>query len=617
MARHLLRLERDKMEMPANMSLEHLRALLHARTDLHSDLDGALVDLAARARRALDASRALVALPDGAGWRACVDTGQILGDTLVGLVASTEVLRRTFEEGPSRTCVTLADVRRSGSLDGQRIHSVLAIPLRRYGEAGSATDPAPLGVLYLDRRDDLPAFTADEEAWARDFAALAERSLTLVELLARARRERDAARLETETLRQRETGIELDVLDSRDPGFQANVTRVLERAARAQRITLLLQGPTGSGKTHLARRFHALSARKGRPFVTLDCGQASSADALAAELFGFARKSGFAVDAGGRPGKALLADGGILFIDEVNSMPLELQARLLRLVEAGRYSALGSGDEIQVDVQIIAAANEDLRVAVRERRFREDLYFRLSQVTLGLPSLAERRADVVPIAERMLVAAARHFEAGSLHFSADALATLEHFAWDGAGNLRGLQHTIERTVLMLEAGRRRIERDDLVLPELLAPAGTAGPATTNAPTDSTAPAAMAPAAPLRALLLDKIAEHRGVLARIAEDPALVARFGTGGRPIPHSTLRQRLARLGLLDELDAVRSANDATLEAVLAALRQHGNGVDAARALGISRDRLVWRLRQAGLTIGKVLGDDPRTAHADRHDAD
>ncbi|MFO1344516.1 MAG: hypothetical protein U1F05_15535, partial [Burkholderiales bacterium] len=108
---------------------------------------------------------------------------------------------------------------------------------------------------------------------------------------------------------------------------------------------------------------------------------------------------------------------------------------------------------------------------------------------------------------------------------------------------------------------------------------------------------------LRDLLQDKIREHRGVVARMAEDAALMRTFGTGGRVIPNSTLRQRLARLGLLDALEAERESHDASLEEVIAALRHGGNGVEAARQLGISRDRLVWRLRQAGLTIGRVLG--------------
>jgi transcriptional regulator with GAF, ATPase, and Fis domain len=590
------------------MSLDHLRALLHSDTDLVDDWESALFEVARKAREALRGSRALVALPEGDSWRAFVDSGQVLAGAAVSLVASNSVLAAAFADGPARETVTLNDLKRSGSMNAQSIHSVLAVVLRRHGHPPVGDlRRTPIGVLYLDRRSDLTPFDADDELWARDFAALTERSLTLIELLSQARRERDAARLESETLRTRQFNAELDVLESRDPRFLEAVGRVLSRAAKADRVTVLLQGPTGSGKTHLARRFHALSKRHERPFVTLDCGQASNADVLAAELFGFSRKSGFTVDAAGRPGKALLADGGILFIDEVNSMPLELQPRLLRLVESGRYSAMGSGEEVRVDIQVIAATNEDLKLAVRERRFREDLYFRLSQITLSLPSLSERRADVLPLAERLLVSAARRFGSDALHFSADALALLENFAWERAGNIRGLEHTIERTVLMLDGGRHRIERDDIILSELLelesSPAIAMAP---GLPPPATAPITRADTErSLRELLVDKIKLYKGVLARIAEDPALIQQMGTAGRVIPTSTLRQRIAKLGLIETLDAEREANDATLDEVTAALKTHGNGVDAAKALGITRDRLVWRLRQAGLTIGRVLGTD------------
>lgn len=595
------------------MSLDHLRALLHSDADLVDDWESALFDVARKAREALRASRALVALPEGDSWRVFVDSGQVLEGAAVSLVASNSVLAAAFGDGPARGTVTLNDVRRSGSMNAQSIHSVLAVVLRRHGHPVPAdtSHPGrmPIGVLYVDRRADLDPFAADDEQWARDFAALTERSLTLIELLSQARRERDAARMESEALRSRQFQAELDVLESRDPQFLESVGKVLSRAAKADRVTVLLQGATGSGKTHLARRFHALSKRRERPFVTLDCGQASNADALAAELFGFSRKSGFTVDAAGRPGKALLADGGVLFIDEVNSMPLELQPRLLRLVESGRYSALGSGEEVRVDIQVIAATNEDLKLAVRERRFREDLYFRLSQITLSLPSLSERRADVVPLAERLLTSAARRFGLDHLHFSGDAMALLENFAWERAGNIRGLEHTIERTVLMLDSGRHRIERDDIILSELLEAHVPANGGTAQSQSLPTMPHRAQSESSLRDLLIDRIKGHKGVLARIAEDPALIQWMGTAGRVIPTSTLRQRIAKLGLIEVLDAERDANDATLDEVVAALKAHGNGVDAAKALGVTRDRLVWRLRQAGLTIGKVMGTDGEDA--------
>ncbi|MBK8068130.1 MAG: sigma 54-interacting transcriptional regulator [Rhodanobacteraceae bacterium] len=130
---------------------------------------------------------------------------------------------------------------------------------------GDAPDLPSLGVLYLDRREDRPCFSVEDEQWARDFAAISERLLTLIELLARARREREAALADNDALRSEQFGAELDVLASRDPAFQDHVGRVLAKAAKADRVTVLLQGPTGSGKTHLARRFHSRAAAANGP----------------------------------------------------------------------------------------------------------------------------------------------------------------------------------------------------------------------------------------------------------------------------------------------------------------------------------------------------------------
>ncbi len=153
---------------------------------------------------------------------------------------------------------------------------------------------------------------------------------------------------------------------------------------------------------------------------------------------------------------------------------------------------------------------------------------------------------------------------------------------------------------MLPAGQVRIERDDLVLSEPLSEPSVA-PSSASATGSVTWPGRLSPSA-LTALLAEKIRRYRGVIARIGEDPELIQQLGVGGRVIPASALRQRIARLGLSDVLDEVRAAQEFTLEEVLIALRTHGNGADAARALGVSRDRVVW-LRQAGLTVGRVLG--------------
>jgi transcriptional regulator with GAF, ATPase, and Fis domain len=573
----------------AIVSIDKLRELLHADHDLSMEWEAALCDTARQARDAIAATRACIVRPQhGNEWRAHLDSGSCVAGAQLALVASVSVIERAMREGCVRASIAQSDLVRTASVDAQRIHSVVAVALRSFGHREAAE---PLGVLYLDRRERERPFDAADEQWARDFAALAERSLSLIAMLDRTRRERDAARLDAREQRALQAGADFDEIQSRDPRFRASIGRLIERVTQADRITVLLQGASGTGKTHLARRIHQTGPRRERPFVVLDCGQAASAEALSAELFGFARKSGFASPVEGRAGKARLADGGVLFIDEINSMPLDLQPRLLRLVESGRFSALGSGEEHQVDVQIIAAANEDLRALVRERRFRDDLYFRLGEIVLALPALSERAADIVPMAERFLSAACRRFGFGSLHFSAEALALLEGFPWARAGSIRGLEHTVHRTVLLLHNACERIERDDLVFPELI---GEPGPA----PARRIVEAGEGRELSLRDLLVERIARHEGVLARISQDPDVAHAMGVDGRMVPASSLRQRLARLGLLDALDAERSRHDASLDQVVDALRRHGNGRDAANALGISRDQLVWRLRQAGMSI-------------------
>lgn len=589
--------------MTTPMSLDHLRQLLHAEHDLATEWEAALVDVARQGRAALHASRACVALCEAGSWRVFVDSGQDLSGEAVRLVASVSVLDAVHAKAEvMRIQVEQTPLSQKASVQELAIHSVLAVPLKRHGNGRGAQRGPLLGVLYLDRRAELSPFSVEDEAWARDFAALTERLLSLTALLNQAVRERDAARMESSELRaQIAGGPPIDPTESRDPLFRERIGAVLARAATADRIRLLLIGPSGVGKTYLARRFHELSKRRQGPFVLFDCGQQASSEALAAELFGFAKRSGFVGSPlEGRPGKAQLADGGVLFLDEINALPLELQQRLLRLVETGRYSALGSGQEVAVDVQIIAAANEDLRQLISQKRFREDLYFRLDELSITLPSLSERSADVLPFAERFLSAARRRFgRARALHFSAEAMAVLEQFPWSRAGNLRGLEHAVHRTVMMLPDSSERIERDQLFLPELLlepAAASTLSQSAASAPRPSKAGDA------LRQLLLGKIGEHAGVLARIAGDSEVCAAFGVGERSVPTSSLRQRLLRLGLEDQLAGERARHDASLEQVLAAVRKHGNGRDAARALGISRDQLVARLRVAGLSIRKVL---------------
>lgn len=212
---------------------------------------------------------------------------------------------------------------------------------------------------------------------------------------------------------------------------------LLTRAA-ASDATVLLAGETGTGKGEVARALHQASARARAPFVTLDCG-AIAPQLIESELFGHVRGA-FTGAVGERLGLATEAQGGVLFLDEVGELPLELQPRLLRLLETRAVRRVGDQRDRQLDVRVIAASHRSLREEVRAGRFREDLYFRLAVVELTVPPLRERREDTLPLA--------LHFvgQKGLAGFTF-APSLVERFASYGwPGNVRELRNVVERVL---------------------------------------------------------------------------------------------------------------------------------------------------------------------------
>jgi DNA-binding NtrC family response regulator len=227
------------------------------------------------------------------------------------------------------------------------------------------------------------------------------------------------------------------------------------RAASATRATVLLQGESGTGKEIIAQAIHRMSAHKDQPFVPVHCG-AIPDNLIESELFGYT-KGAFTDARKDAPGKFREAHGGTIFLDEVSTMPLSVQVRLLRVLQEREVQPLGGGAPIKVEVRVIAATNLDLWKRVQEGAFREDLFYRLEVVPITLPPLRARREEIPFLAQHFLNRKAREhgLYPKALHPSVDSL--LMALPW--TGNVRQLENAIERAIV-LSSGRPVLTRED-------------------------------------------------------------------------------------------------------------------------------------------------------------
>jgi DNA-binding NtrC family response regulator len=210
------------------------------------------------------------------------------------------------------------------------------------------------------------------------------------------------------------------------------------------RSTILLQGESGTGKELIAKAIHANSPRRDRPFVPVNTGSMPS-DLLDSTLFGHV-KGAFTSAVSGKKGLFEMADRGTIFLDEIGNMSPETQAKLLRVLQDKRFMHLGGVQEIQVDVRVIAATNSELRQAVKDGKFREDLYYRLNVITIDLPPLRDRKEDIPLLAGHFLEKYCAENEKPALRLGPDALRALMDYAWPG--NVRELENAIERAVVL-------------------------------------------------------------------------------------------------------------------------------------------------------------------------
>jgi two-component system, NtrC family, response regulator AlgB len=225
--------------------------------------------------------------------------------------------------------------------------------------------------------------------------------------------------------------------------------------AAASDATVLLLGESGTGKSMLARAMHERSSRGKAPFVTVSCPSLSR-ELLESELFGHV-KGAFTGALVETVGKVTVAEGGTLFLDEIGDLPLEIQAKLLRLLQEKEYERVGDTRSRRADVRIISATNKDLGPAVTAGRFREDLYYRLNVISIQIPPLRDRSADLPRIAEKQLQFFSRRSGKPAFSFSPEAMQAIRAYSWPG--NLRELRNVIERAVILAESDR--IEPSDL------------------------------------------------------------------------------------------------------------------------------------------------------------
>jgi two-component system NtrC family response regulator len=249
---------------------------------------------------------------------------------------------------------------------------------------------------------------------------------------------------ENRRLALQQTASPLAGFITRDPDM-LRICRSVEKIAPTS-ATVLLLGESGTGKEVLARALHDLSNRKDGRFVAINCA-AIPENLLESELFGY-EKGSFTGAAKQTKGKIEYADQGTLFLDEIGDLPQSLQAKLLRFLQERVIERIGGRDEIAVDVRIVCATHQNLKELIQQGRFREDLYYRLSEIVIDIPPVRARKGDAALLAHALLNRLAQSERKHSMSFREDALAAIEGHAWPG--NVREMENCIKRAVIMAD-----------------------------------------------------------------------------------------------------------------------------------------------------------------------
>ncbi len=415
----------------ASSALESLEDLLAAAEEPESSQD--FPKLLSRMLTALlpivGAERGRVFLRDAAGsFQVFVETDQ--SESVRELPVSQTLLQRVLKEGRPLLLDTFdlaSEAAVVGSLD-ESLRSILCVPVGSRGEAA--------GVLYLDSRVERRAFSEQDRSLLATFTRIAAKGM------ARAA-ERDELAHDLERYRRlAESGDEEPrALVGNSPGMKALLADIGNLGK--EETTVLITGESGTGKELIARAIHEASPRKSRPFVPVHC-MALSRELVESELFGH-EKGAFSGAVSRRTGRFELARGGTLFLDEIGELSLEVQVKLLRVLQERRFERVGGTQAVRLDARLVLATNVDLDEAVTQGKFREDLFYRINVFRLQVPPLRERREDIPILAQYFLnqLNGQMRRKVGSI--DADALKALTSHSWPG--NIRELRNVIEQGIL--------------------------------------------------------------------------------------------------------------------------------------------------------------------------
>jgi DNA-binding NtrC family response regulator len=380
------------------------------------------------------------------------DHGQMVADILAARGLRTSVVERAraaiaeIELGDVDVVVTDLRMPEVGGLElvqWATAHDprVVLVAITAFGSLETAVRAVRAGAFdYLSKPFEPAALGLAVEK------ALAERSLRI-----------EVARLRT-AMGASEGGI-----IARSEAMQ-RVLSLVEQVASSP-VSVLIGGPSGAGKELVARALHTRSERRAGPFVAINCA-AIPGELLESELFGV-KRGAFTDARADRPGLFREAQGGTIFLDEIGDLPLAMQPKLLRVLQEREVRPLGGDRAIEVDVRVVAATRHDLRKALAEGTFREDLFYRLAVVEIGIPALRERPEDIVPIAESILARACARAKQPPKTLAGATIRKLLDHAWPG--NVRELENAIERAVAL--------STSDVVLPEDLPPTIASSPPT--------------------------------------------------------------------------------------------------------------------------------------------